>query len=168
MENYRRYLNGEECALNEIIKEYRHALTFFLLRYVGDAATAEELAIDVFAELVLHPKRYHLKVSLKTYLFMLGRSRAIDWLRKQRRLVPLEEATLSYEAPFLESEEKRALYAALETLPEKMRQAVYLTYFEELSYKEAARVLGCSAKQIDNLLYRAKNLLRKELDHENR
>lgn len=168
MEHYRRYLNGDECAFDEIIREYRHSLTFFLLRYVKDAATAEELAIDVFAELVLHPKRYNFKVSLKTYLFMLGRSRAIDWLRHQRRLAPLEENAGSYETPFLESTQKQELYDALEALPPKMQQAVYLIYFEELSYREAAQVLGCSPKQIDNFLYRAKNLLRKELNYENR
>lgn len=173
MEHYRRYLNGEECAFNELIKEYRHSLTFFLMRYVKDAETAEELAIDTFAELITHPKRYNFKVSMKTYLFMIGRSRAIDYLRKSRRQLSLEEfpdppTGKQPEEQLLADEQKRALYAALEQLPEEMQTAVYLTYFEALSYREAARVMEKKPKQIDNLLYRAKNLLRKELEHENR
>ncbi|MBQ6823947.1 MAG: RNA polymerase sigma factor [Clostridia bacterium] len=166
MENYRRYLSGDESAFDEIIRSYRHSLTFFLMRYTGDAETAEELAIDAFAELVLHPKRYNFKVSLKTYLFMLGRSRAIDRLRRQKRLLPLEEE-LPYEEEFLKNEQKRALHAALATLPSEMQAAVHLVYFEELTYKDAARVLKKTPKQVDNLLFRAKKLLRKELEDEN-
>ena len=47
-----------------------------------------------------------------------------------------------------------------------MRLAVHLVYFEELSYEEAARVMKKNKKQIDNLLYRAKSLLRSELGKE--
>ncbi|MBQ8894679.1 MAG: sigma-70 family RNA polymerase sigma factor [Clostridia bacterium] len=166
MENYRRYLSGDESAFDALIRQYRHSLTFFLMRYVKDPATAEELAIDVFAELVLHPRRYNFKVSLKTYLFMIGRSRAIDYLRRQKRNEPLAE-DLSYEEQFFSNEQKRALHTALSALPEEMQEAVYLVYFEELSYKEAAGVLKKTPKQVDNLLYRAKGLLRKELEHEN-
>ena len=50
--------------------------------------------------------------------------------------------------------------AALARLPEDMRIAVHLVFFEELSYEEAARVMGKNKKQVDNLLYRAKNQLR--------
>ena len=44
-----------------------------------------------------------------------------------------------------------------------MRIAVHLVYFEELSYEEAAKIMNKNAKQIDNLLYRAKNTLRATL-----
>jgi RNA polymerase sigma-70 factor (ECF subfamily) len=57
-------------------------------------------------------------------------------------------------------EQKRALYKALSTLSEEMRIIVYLIYFENMSYDEAAQVMKKSKKQVDNLLYRAKNQLR--------
>ena len=47
-----------------------------------------------------------------------------------------------------------------------MQAAVHLVYFEELSYEDAAKVLGKSKKQIDNLLYRAKTALRNALGKE--
>ena len=50
--------------------------------------------------------------------------------------------------------------AALARLPEDMRGAVQLIYWEEMTYAEAAKVMGKNRKQVDNLLYRAKGELR--------
>ena len=47
------------------------------------------------------------------------------------------------------------MHRAIEKLSEDYRAAVYLIFFEELSYEQAAKVLGKSKKQIDNLIYRA-------------
>lgn len=171
--SYRRFLAGAPDAFDEIWKEYRYALTFFIHRYVGNLAVAEDLAIDVFVFVLTHPRRYHFRVSLKTYLFMLGRSRALDWLRHRNRFPETDlseaegrEEVASLEETVLADEEKRALSAALSRLPEEMRAAVHLVYFEGLSYEEAAGVLKKDKKRIDNLLYRAKGILREQLGKE--
>lgn len=166
--SYRRYLNGEEAAFDEIMEELFDGLVFFIDRYVQDIYAAEDIAIDAFAELVAHPHRYNFQVTLKTYLFMLGRSRALNYRKHRRvlRFVELSEtASLADERAALEEailadERKRAVNAALDRLPEEMRTVVHLVYFEELSYAEAARVMKKNRKQIDNLLYRAKKELR--------
>ena len=51
----------------------------------------------------------------------------------------------------------------MERLSHDYRTALYLVYFEELSYKEAGLVMKKSAKQIDNLVHRAKIALREQL-----
>ncbi len=56
--------------------------------------------------------------------------------------------------------------AALEKLPEPMRTAVHLVYFEGMTYEEAAKVMKKSRKQVDNLLYRAKAAMRADLGEE--
>ena len=63
-------------------------------------------------------------------------------------------------------EERRAVSAALERLPEDFRTVLHLIYFEELSYEEAAKVMKKNRKQVDNLLYRAKNALRSIIGRE--
>ena len=55
------------------------------------------------------------------------------------------------------------MHDAIGGLPQDMQTAVYLVYFEELSYAEAAVVMKKKPKQVDNLLYRAKGLLREAL-----
>ncbi len=171
--SYRRFLAGEPDAFDAIWKEYRSGLTFFIDRFVGDIATAEDIAIDVFTYVLVHPRRYNFRTSLKTYLFMLGRSRALDYLKRRKKILMVElseadgtEDRSSLEDSVLQEERKRILNVALDQLPAEMRVAIHLVYFEELSYEEAAKVMKKDKKQIDNLLYRAKGLLRDLLGKE--
>ncbi len=170
--SYRRYLNGDEEAFRQIVKEYFDNLVFFIDRYVHDYAAAEDIAIDAFTELIVHKHRYNFKVSLKTYLFMIGRSRALDYIKHRGKLqmVELTEAEAA-EGPSLEEiiladQRKRAVHEALAQLSDELRVAVHLVYFEQLSCDDAARVMKKNRKQVYNLLYRAKNALRTILGEE--
>ena len=166
--SYRRFLDGDKKAFEEIVKTYRDGLTFFIHRYVQDLAAAEDIAIDVFTELIVRTKRYNFTTSLKTYLYMMGRSRALDYLRRRKKytVVDISEAEewladeKCLEEQMLADERKRQVNDALAQLPEDMRIVIHLVYFDELSYEEAAKVMGKNRKQVDNLLYRAKAMLR--------
>ena len=166
--SYRRFLDGDERAFDRIMEELFYPLVFFIDRYVQDIHTAEDIAMDVFSELIVHRHRYHFKVSLKTYLFMLGRSRALDCLRHRKVMntvelseaVQVDDGSPALEELVLTDERKRAVNDALAQLPEQLRTAVHLIYFENLSYEEAAKVMKKNRKQVDNLLYRAKKELR--------
>lgn len=166
--SYRRFLNGDESAFDEIIKELFDNLVFFIDRYVHDIHAAEDIAIDAFSDLVVNKHRYNFKVTLKTYLFMLGRSRALNYIkhRKVINFVELTEAdNISAEQETLEEiilsdEKKRIVNNALNSLTDDMRVVVHLIYFEDLSYDEAAKVMKKNRKQVDNLLYRAKKEIR--------
>ncbi|MBR5314383.1 MAG: sigma-70 family RNA polymerase sigma factor, partial [Clostridia bacterium] len=154
-------------AFDEIMQDLFFKLVFFVDRYVHDVHTAEDIAMDVFSDLIAHKHRYNFKVSPKTYLFMLGRSRALDFLRHRKvaNLTELSEANTVSEEQELEEavireETKIAVNKALNQLPNDMQIVIHLIYFEEMSYNEAATVMKKSAKQVDNLLYRAKKQLR--------
>ena len=92
--SYRRFLDGDESAFNEIMEELFRSLVFFINGYVHDIHAAEDIAIDAFSDLVVHRHRYNFKVTLKTYVFMLGRSRALDYIKHRKVLsfVELSEA----------------------------------------------------------------------------
>ncbi len=169
--SYRRFLDGDESAFDDIMNELFRPLVFFIDRYLHDVHASEDIAIDVFSELVVHKHRYNFRVTLKTYLFMLGRSRAIDYLR-HRKVMNFsdlqQECDISeivddeklLEEMILEDERKRIINAAISELQEDMRVVIHLIYFEEMTYDEAAKVMKKKRKQIDNLLYRAKKELR--------
>lgn len=166
--SYRRFLNGDKNAFDEIVIELFDKLVFFINRYVNDYHAAEDLAIDVFAYLIANKHRYNFKTSLKTYVFMLGKSRALNYIKHRKILSftdimseeDLCDEGLSLEEKLLTDEKKRSLNTALLALPQDMQIAVHLVYFEDLSYDEAAKIMKKSRKQIDNLLYRAKKQLR--------
>ena len=166
--SYRRFLNGDESAFDDVMKELFDNLVFFVDRYVHDIHAAEDIAIDAFSDLVVNKHRYNFKVTLKTYLFMLGRSRALNYIkhRKVINFVELTEADnisaeqKTLEEIILEDERKRIVNNALNSLPDDMRVVVHLIYFEDMTYDEAAKVMKKNRKQVDNLLYRAKKELR--------
>ena len=166
--SYRRYLDGDQTAFDEIMRLYRNSLTFFINRFVHDLDAAEDLAIDTFMYLIVHKYRYNFRTSLKTYLFMIGRSRALDYLRRRGKFTMVELSEAERELPsepsleeiILLDERKQSLNRALGQLPQEMQTAVHLVYFEDLSYEDAAKVMKKNKKQVANLLYRAKVQLR--------
>ena len=165
--SYRRFLDGDESAFEDIMKKLFRGLVFFIDGFVHDTHAAEDIAIDAFSDLIVHKYRYNFKVSLKTYLYMIGRSRALDYIRHRKVIdfVELSEAQAVaddsevLEEMVLEDDRKRQVNAAIAKLPEDMRAVVHLIYFEEMTYEEAARVMKKNRKQVDNLLYRAKKEL---------
>ncbi len=166
--SYRRFLNGDEEAFDEIVKEYFDSLVIFINGYTSDFQAAEDIAIDALSDLIVNKKRYNFKVTLKTYLFMIAKSRAKNYIKRRNiiKFTELDEAKdvsvneTALEDLLIKDERKKELYKAISTLPDDMRTVVYLIYFEDMSYEEAARVMKKSKKQVDNLLYRAKNQLR--------
>ncbi len=166
--SYRRFLDGDESAFESIMKDLFRGLVFFIDGFVHDTHTAEDIAIDTFSDLVVHRHRYNFKVTLKTYLYMVGRSRALDYI-KHRKVLDFVELSEAGEIPatgetleetILTDERKRRVHKAVAALPEDMRVAVYLIYFEDMTYEETAKVMKKNRKQVDNLLYRAKKELR--------
>lgn len=172
--SYNRFLQGDETAFDEIMNNLFRNLVYFVERYVHDVDIAEDIAIDVFSDLIVNRHRYNFKVKLKTYLFMLGRSRALDYIKHNKVLsfVELSESENvsddeeALEKAVLSSERKRIINDAMEKLSDDMRVAVHLVYFEDMTYDEAAKVMKKNRKQIDNLLYRAKIELRDILGEE--
>ncbi len=171
--SYRRFLDGDESALREILDMYSENLIFFINRYVNNISVAQELSEDVFVEILLHKKRYNFKTSLKTYLFTIGRNKAVSYVRRCARkpeyayeYIENEADRKNLEDDFIKKEQERALHEALGRLNSDYKTVLHLVYFENMSAEEAAAVMKKNKKQIENLLYRAKQALRKELEIE--
>ena len=172
--SYRRYLDGDEEAFEQIVKDYFDPLTGFIDSYVHDMAASEDIAIDTFSDLIVHKYRYNFRVSLKTYLFMIGRSRALNYIKRRGRFQMVELSAVEKELPKVSSPEERfrfesrnqAVRSAIGQLSSEMQEAVCLVYFEDMNCAEAAKVMRKTVKQVYNLLYRAKGLLRTILAEE--
>ncbi len=172
--SYRRYLDGDEEAFEQIVKDYFDPLTGFIDSYVHDMAASEDIAIDTFSDLIVHKHRYNFRVSLKTYLFMIGRSRALNYIKRRGRFQMVEMTSVQGELPEASSPEaqvndaarKQAVHSAVRQLGSEMQEAVCLVYFKDMNCAEAAKVMRKTVKQVYNLLYRAKGLLRTILAEE--
>lgn len=172
--SYRRFLDGDDNALGELIEEYRDGLILFLCGYVSDVSTAEGLAEDAFVKLAVKRPRNNGKSSFKTWLYTIGRNIAIDHLRKLKRekLLPLETASKleseleSLENACIRSERKRIVHRTIEKLEPRYRQVLWLRYFEDMTSREAAKVMGISTHAAEALASRARNALKTLLEKE--
>ena len=169
---YRRDHSSE--ALRILVERYKESLTLFIYGYVRNIEDAEELALDTFAEVGV-ASGFAGRSRFKTWLFTIGRNLAVSHVRRDRgrllALYPDSEDRLTkavmYETPemeILKQERNRQLMEAMNQLPEDYRQALYLQYFEGLNVEESARVMRKSKKQVYNLTYRGKQLLKDRLE----
>ncbi len=70
------------------------------------------------------------------------------------------------ERMYIVEERKIAVHRALRKLHPEYRQVLWLIYFESFSNADAAVVMKKNARQMKNLVYRAKSALKSELDKE--
>ena len=172
--SYRRFLNGEDDGMTEIVREYKDGLILYLNGYVGNIYTAEELTEETFFRLIIKKPRFSGKSSFKSWLYAIGRNITVDYIRRNSKTLnaPIEdmEAYISdktdLERSYIKEERKIALHGAMEKLAPDYRQIIWLVYFENLSNKEAGIVMKKNSRQVNNLLYRAKQALKSELKKE--
>jgi RNA polymerase sigma-70 factor, ECF subfamily len=147
-----RLVAGDERALGEIFDRLGAVVYGAALRVLGDAAAAQDVAQDVFVELWSHPGRYDPAAgTLRTYLAVLARHRAVDLVRgelrriarqeRQHRLTPGQRPPLPGDE-VVAAEAASVVRAAVQLLPEGQRQVVELAYFGGLSYREVALAAG--------------------------
>lgn len=165
--SYNRFLNGDNEALDELVAAYSDALVGFALCIVGDADVAEDIAADTFACLVVKRKKFVEEAPFKAYLFKIARNKCTDYLRSSSRTGESFDFELfaggNAEADILERERDRLIYAALAKLPAQYRDVLHLTYLEGFSINEIRKIMKKSAKQVYNLLSRAKSSLKEIL-----
>ena len=173
--SYRRFRdNGDESGLVEIIRDYKDGLILYLTSIVGNIRTAEEIAEDTFVLLGTKKPKDKGKGSFRTWLYTIGRNLAIDYLRKYHRHseIPIDESPElvseeeAVETQYLRKEQQIILHRAMRKLPPDYQQVLWLTYFEEMSSREAADIMGKSVRSIESLLYRARKSLRSQLETE--
>ncbi len=170
--SYRRFLDGDDKGIAEIVGAYKDGLILYLNQYVNNFWTAEELTEDTFFRLITKKPRFSGKSTFKSWLYAIGRNVAVDFIRRDKKITPIEdlENYLSdgetMEQAYIIGERKIALHRALAKLTPEYRQVLWLVYFEDFSNQEVAVVLKKSDRQIRNLLYRAKQSLKSVLEQE--
>ena len=88
---YKEFLKGNEEAFNQIIEKYKNNLIYFISRYVKNLDIAEDIFQDVIIYILENKEKYDFKYSLKTYLYTIAKSRAINYVKKANKLVEFDE-----------------------------------------------------------------------------
>lgn len=169
---YKRYLDGDEDALLDLVREYRDGLMLYINTQVRNMSLAEEIALDTFTKLTVKRPHFRGDGSFKTWLYTIGRNLATDTLRRRKDNVPLDEvegvseSDDSVEEEYLRTERNASVRRCMNKLKAEHTQALWLVYFESFSYAEAARIMKKTPRQFDSLIYRARTSLKTELEKE--
>ncbi len=167
-------LTGDEQALTALYQRRHQNIYRFAFQMSGSAALAEDVTQDVFMLLIREGHRYDAaRGSFNSFLLGVARNYVLRRLRRERFYVALAEedqagtkATSAALGPLEELSRAEAIESvrqAVLALPEKYREALVLCDLEELSYAEAAEVIGCALGTVRSRLHRGRAILIEKL-----
>ena len=169
---YRRFLDGDDNGLREIIDEHYSGLTLYINSMINDVSQTEEVLQDTFVKLAIKKPKYNGKSSFKTWLYAIARNYALNYLKRYRSRFSDKDIDEYYdiadendiESEYIQSEQHSELHRALRTLKPEYAQVLYLMYFEQFDTENIAKVMHKTKKQVGDLLYRAKQSLKTKLE----
>ena len=162
---YHAFIFGDPTATETMIAQYTDKLIRLAYLYTKDSAAAEDIVEDSFALMLVKEKVFEDASDVKAYLYRIVRNKSIDYLRRKRKKVPIEDVeeilhTPSFERIIERNDQFRVLYEGMAKLPSQYSNVLYLAYFDNFPVEEICKITGKSKKQIYNLLARAKASLK--------
>ena len=177
------HCRGEPTAFAELVRRYGGSV----LRYLTRMSRSREQADDLFQETFkrVHEKAHTFRGSrFRPWLFAIATRVAVDGLRRRRclRVVSMNPKLDCYEKndggldavavadnsfnpsqAAERAEQAEQVRQTVELLPAKQRATLVLAYYQQLSYREVAEVLGCSIGTVKVQMYRALKTLAQKL-----
>lgn len=178
------HLNEEDLALVKgilqrdkklfevLYKKYYQQLYALAYRYVGQAEPAEEVVHDVFITIWNKADQLNIQHSMKSYLFKSVVNSSLNFLKKEKAQAEKQQAYMAVvdqentDENDVDTEELllKSLEEALELLPAKCRQVMYLSRFGKLKQQEIAAQMDISVKTVKNHLTYGFQKLREHLE----
>lgn len=169
---------GDEKAFTQLLKRYKDAIYFMLLKMVNNKSDAEDLTIEAFGKAFTNIHQYEPQFAFSTWLFRIASNNAIDYLRRKKvATVPLETSVgndktigIEYnynvrsdsdtpEEAFIKEQNAKLLRKAVSTLKPRYRTLLELRYFKEYSYAEIAEELDLPLGTVKVQLFRSREML---------
>ena len=146
------------------VQRYSGMILRLCFTYSLGRADAQDICQNVFLKLLQSDRRFDSEGETRAFIIRMTVNECKDVLKSgwRRRSVPLDEL-IEREVPFL-PEENTGVLAAVQRLPVKYREAVYLYYYEGYHAEEIAAMVGAKPAAIRQRLARAREKLRKELE----
>jgi RNA polymerase sigma-70 factor (ECF subfamily) len=178
-----RYQQGEVRAFEVLLGRHRKAVYNFILRYVGDKETAEDLLQETFMRVIKGADAYKRQAKFTTWLYTIARNLCVDQTRrrKHRKHASLDapmaaeddSGTLLDVIPSSEMASDRKsvnkqlyqrLQGAIGALSEEQREVFLMREFLDMPFKQIADVVGVPENTVKSRMRYALEKLRLDLD----
>ena len=151
------------------VRRYERPLLGYVRGFLGEAERSRDVVQDAFLQLCRQSPRKQKAIEprLAAWLFALCRNRALDVLRKEKRMIAApalaEEPTAEADDTAEFEDSARAVREQLARLPQQQGEAVRLKFEHSFSYREIGEVMGLSESHVGVLLHHAMKTLRERL-----
>lgn len=167
---------GDSGAFDALVRRYQHKVVKLVMRYVRDAAEAEDIAQEAFIKAYRALPRFRGDSAFYTWLYRIAINTAKNTLAARGRS-PIEydldgpdgeeshemqarmKDTATPEALALTEEIRNTVTAAIDRLPEDLRTAIQLRELEDLSYEEIAARMQCPVGTVRSRIFRAREAI---------
>ncbi len=162
---------GRVELLAILFEKYHKQLFSYLYRLTGNRQLSEDLVQEVFCRILKYRESYKGTSKFNHWIYKIARNTMFDHYRKHKReeLQELESDELSEditpETNFEGEEQKELVRKALNSLPERKREVLILSRFQNMKYSEIAEILGCSENTVKVQVHRSLKDLHKLLTH---
>lgn len=163
-----RLCEGDRDAFGEIYRRYFPLLFRYCIRFTTDRSLVKDMLQDFFSQLFLQRAGLATPVNLKSYLLVSARRKLFRYLEKSSRLpggldegtISLFDLELSPESILIHRQHteqaNRLLQQKLNALTLRQKEAIYLRFYENLTYEEIAEIMVLKeVKYARTLIYRA-------------
>jgi RNA polymerase sigma factor (sigma-70 family) len=175
------FKSGSKPAYSFMYRTYAPVLYNYGCKICQDKQLVEDSIQDLFIHILLNKNQLSDTSSIKFYLFKALRREIIHKITAGQKqlpaaevLIPFEchpEATLpSYESDLIEKqlakEQSAMLARELNKLPARQKEAIFLRFYNELSYEQIASIMEIDHKSVYKTIYKALDALQKNLPYE--
>ncbi len=161
---------GSEAALTQIYNAYFERIYRFVFYRVSHKETAEDLTEDIFVKLFKKLKNLEQLGAFEGWLFQIARNQVIDYYRRKKQLVPLEEIenTLEYETNLVDTvnlkTEQTVFIKLLKELTPEQQQVIKLKFLEDIDNDIIAEMMNKTEGAIRVIQHRAIAKLKELID----
>jgi RNA polymerase sigma factor (sigma-70 family) len=175
----KRALDGDQKGFLKLRLKYHDAIFKLINRMIRNREEVEDLTQEAFIKAFTSLNRFNEEYAFSTWLYKIATNNSIDHLRKKKlqtfsinRPIESDESDYSFELPDTElvpdqeliaSQRKKMLDDAMNALPAKYRQVILMRHVDEKEYQEIAKTLKLPLGTIKAHIFRARELLYKQL-----
>jgi RNA polymerase sigma factor (sigma-70 family) len=151
--------------------DYEKPLTRYAAHITGDIEHAREVVQDTFLKLC-HQKPDQIRGHLAQWLYTVCRNRALDVLRKERRMIGISDTQLQsqvHSGPAVSStmekeEQLTGVLSILGTLPANQQEVIRLKFQGDLSYQEISQITSLSVSNVGFLIHTGLKAIRERVE----